>query len=160
MIQDLLEELAKRVPSLAKIIKMLKFQFCDVENAVAFLIKDTIFFTEELFREFNKEEQLFIIAHEMMHFVRNHSNKQFVSSKVKDPDLINFVEDAQINQILIKEFGLTPPKGIVILEDTLNYTEEELYCLLLPKILEIKGWSKNITEWAEFSSTDDILKSI
>ncbi|MDE5539578.1 MAG: hypothetical protein K2J20_03750, partial [Bacilli bacterium] len=91
----------------------------------------------------------FIIAHEAMHFMIR-EQKRDLKNNNKNKDLLNFIEDAQINQLLIN-LGLTPPKGIVLIDDALNYTEDELYQMYLPKISEIKEWINPI-------NIDDILK--
>lgn len=131
-------ELILRVPAIAKVIKLVKFQHYDSQDFVALLYNSIIFYTDKLFSEFNHEEQLFIVAHEVMHFMIR-EQKRDLKNKNKNEDLLNYVEDAWINQLLIK-FGLTPPKGAVLIEDALNYSIDELYEMYLPKIDELKIW--------------------
>lgn len=139
-----------------KVINKINFEHCNEENAVAFLRGTIIFYTDKLFLNFSEEEQLFIIAHEIMHYIRHCMTEKNDISKYKDEELLNFVEDAQINQILLK-FGFISPSDVILLNDALEFTEDELYSLLFPRIIEIKGMLRNITDWKNFSSTSDIL---
>lgn len=131
-------ELALKVPTIAKVIKIVKFQYCDSQDFVALLYNCIIFYTDKLFLQFNHEEQLFIVAHEIMHFMLR-EQKRDLKNKNKNEDLLNYVEDAWINQFLIK-LGLTPPKEVVLIDDALNHSIDELYEMYLPKIDELKIW--------------------
>ena len=158
-IELIISKLSSKAPIFEKVINQINFQHSDEENQVAFLCGTTIFFTDKLFLNFSIDEQLFIIAHETMHYIGHCMTSQFLGSKDKDDVLLNFVEDAQINQFLLKA-GFHPPSGVVLLEDALDYTIEELYNLLLPKIKEMRSWGKNVTELENCSSISDILNSI
>ena len=76
--------------------------------------------------------------------------KRDLKNKNKNEELLNYIEDAWINQLLIK-LGLIPPKGVVLIDDALNYSIDEFYEMYLPRISEIKEWINPI-------NTDDILK--
>jgi len=139
--------LTLRIPIIAKIIKLVKFQYCDSQEFIAIFHKDNIFYTDRLFSDFNHEEQLFTIAHEIMHFVIRQQKRDL---KNKNEDLLNYVEDAWINQLLIK-FRLLPPKGVVLIDDALNYSIDEFYEMYLPKLSELKPWFNPI-------NIDNIIK--
>lgn len=157
-IELIISKIVSKVPMMEKIINQINFQHSLEENEVAYLRGTTIFFTDKLFLDFSLDEQQFIIAHEVMHYIRHSMTGKFVFPKNKDNVLLNFVEDAQINQFLLKKHFVAP-SGVFLLNDALDYTEDELYNLLFPKILEIRGWAKNITDWEKFSSTSDILNN-
>lgn len=148
-ISPILNKIAIKIPYLEKIIYQITFEHIDSDNQVAFLLGKTIFYTDKLFSDFSDDEQIFITAHEIMHYFFHQKNgsKDLLNF---DEDLANFVEDAQINQILIK-LNFMVPKGVVLLEDALNYGFEELYNKLLPirkELLKDSNWSKytNVTD--------------
>lgn len=157
-IELIVSKVSMKAPIFEKVIKQINFHHSNEENKVAFLSGTTIFFTDKLFLNFSFDEQLFIIAHEVMHYIRHCMSGQFVGLKNKDNVLLNFVEDAQINQFLLK-LGFVPPYGVVLLKDALDYTEEELYNQLFPKIKEIRSWENNVTELENCSSISDILNN-
>ncbi|MBP3634931.1 MAG: hypothetical protein J6J17_00530 [Bacilli bacterium] len=137
-VNKIINELNLRVPSIVKGIKLVKFQYCASQDFVALFYIDTIFYTDRLFLEFNHEEQLFIVAHEAMHFMIR-EQKRDLKNNNKNEELLNYVEDAWINQLLIK-LGLTPPKDVVLIEDALNYSIDELYKMYLLRINEVKSY--------------------
>lgn len=77
----------------------------------------------------------------------------------KDPDLLNFVEDAIINQMLV-QCGMTMPKGCINIPDALDYSVEELYMKYLPRIDEIREWMQANTYHLELTNIDDLIKDM
>lgn len=76
--------------------------------------------------------------------------KRDLKNKYKNENLLNYVEDAWINKFLIK-LGLTPPAGVVLIDDALNHSIDELYKMYLPKLSELKNWFNSI-------NTDNLIK--
>lgn len=89
-------ELILKVPVIAKVTKLVKLQYFASQDFVALCHIDTIFYTDRLFSELNHEEQLFTVAHEIMHFMIR-EQKRDLKNKNKNEDLLNYVEDAWIN---------------------------------------------------------------
>lgn len=90
----------------------------------------TIYYNDRFFNQLSTEEQAFVIAHEILHY---YIDINIPKSKLfyYDYYLINFVLDAQINQILVS-FGFTPPKNAILINDALDFEALELYDLLYP----------------------------
>lgn len=103
--------------------------------APAFTDGRTIYYKDDFFEDYDEEEQEFILSHEIFHIVLNHVFRNVG----KDTDLLNYVEDAIINQLLVKD-GLKMPDGSVNVSDALEYSVDELYMKLLPQIKKIKEW--------------------
>ena len=149
-IQDLLNEIANKLPRIREIIYQIRFEKIKMAEDIAFLQGTTIFYTDKLLSDFSFDEQVFIIAHEIMHYLIHmyDNNKKLLKY---DKDLLNFTEDAQINQILISQHFI-PPKDIIILKDALNYSFEELY----NKLYNIKKELLYKDNWANFSSVTEL----
>ncbi len=152
-IGSILSKVAIKLPYLEKIVYQINFEYIQEADEVAFLKGKTIFYTNRLFLNFSDEEQAFIVAHEIMHFLFHEKSVLKDLSKF-DEDLVNFVEDAQINQILIK-LNFIAPKDIVLLEDALNYEFDDLYNKLLPMKKELLSGDN----WSKYSNISDILNS-
>ncbi len=135
-IDNIVKKVLLKYPILGNIIANLEFQYT-TENvpAPAFTDGKTLYYKDEFFKEFTESEQKFIVAHEIFHILFRHLNRNLG----KDPDLLNYVEDAIINQMLIRD-GLSMPEGLVFEKDALDYSVEELYLKLLPRLDEIKSW--------------------
>lgn len=103
--------------------------------APAFTDGRTIYYKDDFFENYDEEEQEFILSHEIFHIVLNHVFRNVG----KDKDLLNYVEDAIINQLLVKD-ELKMPLGSVDVSDALEYSADELYMKLLPQIKQIKEW--------------------
>lgn len=52
---------------------------------------------------------------------------------------------------MLKMLGLTPPKGVVLIDDALDHNIDELYKMYLPKLSELKIWFNPI-------NTDNLIK--
>ena len=144
---------------LSKIIDHVKIEYIDdfkarfsgVSDTIAFFdaVNFIVYYGDGLCKDYSVDEQAFIIAHEIMHYCVsiNVNRKQFHNC---DGELLNFVEDAQINQLLLAG-GFIPPKGVVLISDALDYGYIELYNILYPHSGEIKhpnenfDWTKNVT---------------
>ncbi len=152
-INSIINKVAIRIPALEKIIYQIAFEHIQSCNEVAFMQGKTIFYTDRLFLDYSDEEQAFVIAHEVMHYLFHQKNKLMDLSKY-DEDLVNFVEDAQINQLLIK-LGFIAPEGVVLLEDAMNYEFEDLYDKLLP----MKREFLSDNNWSKYTNVTDILNN-
>lgn len=152
-IGSILSKVFIKLPYLEKIVYQINFEHIQETDEVAFLKGKTIFYTNSLFLDFSDEEQAFIVAHEVMHYFIHEKNVWMDMSKY-DADLANFVEDAQINQILVKQ-NFIAPKDIVLLEDALNYEFDDLCNKLLPMKKELLSGDN----WSKYSNISDILNS-
>ena len=82
----------------------------------------TIYYNKDYLESLSIDEQLFIIMHQICHVAFNH----ILRSEGKDLSVWGQATDAVINANLIKD-GLKPPKGIVEIENAIQYSSEELY---------------------------------
>lgn len=139
-IDKIIKELLIKFPSFGSVIANLDFKFTN-ENvpAPAFTDGKTVYYKQDFIDEFSFSEKVFIVAHEIFHIVFKH----LFRNVGKDPDLLAFVEDGVINQLLL-ESGLTMSKGIFIPE-ALDYSVDELYMKYLPYLKEIKEQMKETT---------------
>lgn len=175
-IDSTLELICEKIPSFSKFIRHVKFEYISTDKFAGTLKKGLekylggynnidaffdesefkIIYTENLFLNYSDDERAFVIAHEILHYI-NHQRKS--GNKIQNPDfwLINFVEDAQINQLLIK-YGLTPPKGLVLLSDALNYELIDLYNKLYPYVKELKKLTNNF-DWTKNTSVEDLIQT-
>ena len=153
---------------LSKIIDHVKIEYIDNFKARFSGVSDTIaffnaanfivYYGDELCKDYSVDEQAFIIAHEIMHHYYasiNVNRKQFHNC---DGKLLNFVEDAQINQLLLA-WGFTPPKGVVLISDALDYEYIELYNILYPYSGKIKHPNENF-DWTKNVTLSELLKKL
>lgn len=153
-INSIINKVAIKIPNLEKNIDQITFEHIQNDNEVAFLQGKTIFYTDGLFLNYSDEEQAFIVAHEVMHYFLHQKNGSKDFSKFDNKDLANFVEDAQINQLLI-ELNFKAPEDVVLLEGAWNYEFEDLYNKLLPMWKEL---SRN-NNWSKYNNVTDILNN-
>ena len=140
-INSIIKQVLFRYPIFGNIIANLDFKFTTKSvPAPAFTDGSTIYYKQQFLNDFNNEEKVFVISHEIFHIVLNHLFRNIG----KDRDLLNYVEDAIINQLLIRD-GLVMPEGLVYIEDALDYSVEELYLKFLPELNEIKEWMDSNT---------------
>lgn len=151
-LNQIINQVTIKLPFLAKIIRQIDFKHLETSSQVAFLQGNTLYYTDKLFSLFSFDEQIFIIAHEIMHYFIHQQHNPKTSRKY-DEDLANFIEDAQINQILIKFNFTVIPQGVVLLEDALDYQFDELHDMLLP----IKKELFRENNWAKYTSVSAIL---
>ncbi len=149
-INNIIKKVLFRYPIFGNVIANLKFQFTtEPVPAPAFTDGGTIYYKQDFFTDFNDDEKEFVISHEIFHIVLNHLFRNLG----KDRDLLNYVEDAIINQLLIRD-GLVMPEGLVYVEDALDYSVDELYLKFLPKLDEIKEWMGSNTYHIELTDEE------
>ena len=140
-----------RYPLFGNIIANLNIEYStEPVPAPAFTDGKNIYYKDSFFTDYTADEQEFIISHEILHIAFSHIHR----NPGRDRDLLNYVEDAIINQYL-KEDGLPIPEGAVNVPDALDYSTEELYMKYLPKLNEIKEWMKKHTYHVEISPKDN-----
>ncbi len=83
---------------------------------------DTIYYNSSFFQSLSKNEQVFIIAHELMHITLKHLSRL----EDRDMEIWNYATDAVINQIL-KSNGLPLVKGVIDCPDAVSFSAEEYY---------------------------------
>lgn len=135
-ISNIITKVLLRYPLFGNVIANLEVKYT-TQNvpAPAFTDGRTIYYKDEFFEDFDDEEREFVVSHEILHIVLSH----FFRNVGKDQDLLNFVEDAIINQLLVRD-GLKMPEGLVDIPDALEYSVDELYMKFLPTIKTIKKW--------------------
>ena len=137
----IVERLRLRFPLFGHILVNLNFIYDDkVVIAPAFTDGKNVYYTNSFIEDYNDYEKEFIFAHEIFHIVLFHLFRNIG----RDQELLNYVADGIINQLLIQA-RMIPPKDLVLIEDALNYSVEELYMKYLPKINEIKKWMSENT---------------
>lgn len=83
---------------------------------------NTIYYNSSFFQSLSKDEQVFIIAHELMHITLKHLSRL----EERDIEIWNYATDAVINQIL-KNNGLPLVSGVIDCPDALSFSAEEYY---------------------------------
>lgn len=83
---------------------------------------NTIYYNSSFFQKLSKDEQVFIIAHELMHITLKHLSRL----EERDIEIWNYATDAVINQIL-KSNGLPLVEGVIDCPDALSFSAEEYY---------------------------------
>lgn len=135
-ISNIINRVLLRYPLFGNVIANLEVKYTNQDVAApAFTDGRTIYYKDEFFEDFDDEEREFIVSHEILHIVLSHVFRNIG----KDQDLLNYVEDAIINQLLIRD-GLKMPDGLVDVADALEYSVDELYMKFLPEIKKIKEW--------------------
>lgn len=156
LIDNIVKRLLIRYPLFGNVTANLKFKFTrENVSAPAFTDGKNVFYKQEFIDDYSDSEKEFIIAHEIFHIVLKH----IFRNAGKDPDLLNYVEDAIINQMLVKD-GMTMPDGVVNVEDALDYSVEELYMRFLPRLDEIKEWMRDNTYHIEISNSGEEFADI
>lgn len=150
-ISNIVNKLLIRYPLFGNIIVNLDLKFTNNPvPAPAFTDGKSIFYKQEFIDEYSDEEKEFIVAHEIFHIVFNH----LFRNVGRDRDLLNYVEDGIINQLLARD-GLTMPEGLIDIPDALDYSTEELYMKYLPKLNQIKKWMNSNTYHMEMTGLED-----
>lgn len=133
-INKIIKSLLLRFPLFGSVIANLDFEFTNETIQVpAFTDGKTIYYTQEFIDNFSFADQEFFIAHEIFHIVLQH----FFRNVGKDRDLLDYVEDGIINQLL-KKAGYIIPMGFIDMPEALDYSVDELYMKYLPYLAEIK----------------------
>ena len=122
-----------RFPLFGNVIAHLNYSYVDAHIAPSFTDGSTIYFQKDLFTDYDYDERVFIVAHEIFHVILRH----LFRNKGRDPELLNYCEDAIINKLL-DNAGLKRPKDCIYIENALDYSVDELYMKLLPNLDNIK----------------------
>lgn len=145
-----------KYPLFGNIIVNLEIKYTDKNVcAPAFTDGKTIYYKDEFLIDYDEEEREFIFAHEIFHIVLCH----ILRNHGKDEDLLNYVEDAIVNQLLIRD-GYKPPKGIVYVEDALEYSVDELYMKFLSEIDRIKKWMGANTYHVNLNELGELIQNM
>ena len=153
-INKIVDSVLFRYPLFGSIIVNLKIKHTNEDvSAPAFTDGKAIYYRDEFLTDYDDEEKEFIISHEIFHIVLSHISRNID----RDQDLLNYVEDAIINQFLIRD-GLKMPKGLVFVEEALDYSVEELYLKFLPKINDIKKWMGTNTYHIDLSQLSGMIQ--
>ncbi len=86
---------------------------------------DTIYYNSSFLQTLTKDEQVFILAHELMHITLKHLSRL----ENRNMEIWNYATDAIINQLL-KQNGLPLVEGVVDCPDALSYSAEEYYDII------------------------------
>lgn len=155
-INSIVRNLLIRYPLFGNIIANLNFVYTNsTVPAPAYTDGSNVYYKQEFIDNFTDEEKEFIIAHELFHIVLSHLSRNIG----RDRDLLNYVEDAIINQLLFRD-GLSMPQGLVDVTDALDYSTDELYMRYLPQLEEIKKWMQLNTYHLEIKDLNDILNKM
>lgn len=155
-INSIVRNLLIRYPLFGNIIANLNFVYTNsTVPAPAYTDGSNVYYKQEFIDNFTNEEKEFIIAHELFHIVLSHLSRNIG----RDRDLLNYVEDAIINQLLFRD-GLSMPQGLVDVPDALDYSTDELYMRYLPQLEEIKKWMQSNTYHLEIKDLNDILNKM
>lgn len=156
MDQRIIKSLLIRYPLFGSIIVHLNFEFVNtLRKAPAYTDGKTIFYTKRFIDDYTDKEKEFILAHEIFHVVLRH----IFRNVDKDPDLLNYVEDGIINQLLVRD-GLTMPKNLVDIPDALEYSVDELYMKYLPYLDTIRKQMQEFTYHIEITDLDAWLSEL
>lgn len=155
-INSIVRNLLIRYPLFGNIIANLNFVYTNsTVPAPAYTDGSNVYYKQEFIDNFTDEEKEFIIAHELFHIVLSHLSRNIG----RDRDLLNYVEDAIINQLLFRD-GLSMPQGLVDVPDALDSSTDELYMRYLPQLEEIKKWMQSNTYHLEIKDLNDILNKM
>lgn len=155
-INSIIRKLLLRYPLFGNVIVNLDFKFTNKSvPAPAFTDGRCVFYKQSFIDDYSDDEKEFIIAHEIFHIVLSHLFRNIG----RDSDLLNYVEDGIINQLLVRD-GLTMPEGLVNIPEALDYSVEELYMKYLPQLQQIKKWMRANTYHMEIADLEEWLNEI
>lgn len=153
-IDKIVSNLLAKYPLFGNTIAKLSFIYDkDEKRAPAYTDGKNVYYTS-LFFMFDDDEKLFTLAHELLHIEFNH----IFRNPKRDHDLLNYVADGIINQLLIKD-GLKMPDGLVNIPDALNYSVEELYMKYIYLLDQIKKYMQEHTVHISFGIEDEENKN-
>lgn len=102
----------------------------DVRVRTACTDGNSVYFDIAFLSSLTREEQTFVLAHEVWHAVLLH----LVRRHNRDPLLFNIATDKEVNQLLKKD-GFTPPSDLCFPEgDEVDKCAEEIYEMMLKKM--------------------------
>lgn len=119
-INEIIKNLLIRYPDFLGIIQNVDFK--PYNGLTASTDGYVIYYNESFLASLSMQEQIFVIAHEILHIALNH----ILRSEGKNIKIWNYATDAVINQLL-KRDGLRLCPNVIDVADAINYTAEELY---------------------------------
>ncbi len=125
------------------------------DNSVSTAATDSkyVYYSKKFMDSLTNSEQLFVLAHEICHVALEHIPRL----KNRKMEIWNIATDAIINAFLTKD-GLTPPEGLIFINNALNYSSEELYQKLSKEMMDVMGdkrqASKKHERWNKESDSD------
>ena len=134
IINDTKKELVKKFPRFGTEIANAKIEFTDdLQSHTAATDGRNIYIDRNYFESLNKDERIFLIAHEIMHIKFRHMDRLIdKDGKQRDSNLWNIATDAIINANLARD-GFTIKEGYVDMPEALKYSSEEFYQILLER---------------------------
>ena len=94
----------------------------DKSIATACTTGSIIFYNSEFLEKLTKNQQAFVIAHELAHITLKHLSRR----QDRDPEIWNYATDAVANQILVKN-GFPLIDGVINCPDAISFSAEEYY---------------------------------
>lgn len=129
---DVLDYIKTKYPHFSDVVDKAVVMFDQLEECpTAFTDGSDIYINSEFWLSLNASQQVFLLAHEMMHIKFNHIFRMaYENGKMRDNIVWNIATDAIINANLIND-GIEKIEGLVEIPDALNYDAEELYDMLM-----------------------------
>lgn len=123
-------------PYLASAITRYPLHACSDPSACPIMATDGfhIFYNLDGLSSYSPSEQLFILAHEVVHCLFGHVDRR----EMRDPQVWNIAIDYATN-LLLKSFGLKAPKDCLLDQRFWGRTAEEIYDILIGEAKEGKG---------------------
>lgn len=120
-LDDIKRKMLVKYPFFGSIIANVSFKETKGINTAATDGK-VIIYNQEFMNSLSIEQQVFVLAHEVMHIAFNHIKR----GKNKNHDVWNIATDAVINAFLKKD-GFDVKEDFVYYEDAINYNAEQYY---------------------------------
>ena len=120
-IEEIKRKMLVKYPYFGSVIASVKYQLNE-KIPTACTDGITVYYNPKFFETLDKEEQTFVLTHEICHIAFDHIRR----SENKDQQIWNIATDAVINAHLKKD-GLKVPRGAVEIEDAIEYDSETLY---------------------------------
>lgn len=105
----------------------------------------TIYYNPEFIKGLTLDELVFVLAHEVMHYVCMHG----IRRGNRDPEIWNYAADLFVNSFLISSHVGRAPKGILFKPNSETRTTEEIYselCQQQKKIKRLRTLEKSKTK--------------
>ena len=109
----------------------------DVRVRTACTDGNSVYFDIAFLSSLSREEQTFVLAHEVWHAVLMH----MVRRQTRDPELFNIATDKEVNNMLTQDGFKAPAMVLLPSEDEKNLCAEEIYEKLIKNMKKIQ---KNI----------------
>lgn len=102
----------------------------DVRVRTACTDGNSVYFDIAFLSSLTREEQSFVLAHEIWHAVMMH----LVRRQNRNPEIFNIATDKEVNSMLVKD-GFTPPKDLLFpTKEEEGKCAEEIYEMLIKKM--------------------------